>query len=123
MTVVRFLGTTPQSSIFSLLNSVCAQIARNYDITFQVYDVISELVQRMGELLRCASAKQPLVLFLDSLDQLPRKLRTQTLLVALSTPATLPRHCVDTSGSGSSREIKFRDVKVLKELFCVHCAQ
>ena len=59
VTVVRFLGTTPQSSsVLSLLNSVCAQIARNYDVTFQACDVISELVQRMGELLRCASAKE-----------------------------------------------------------------
>ena len=91
VTVVRFLGTTPQSSsILSLLNSVCAQIARTYDVTFTPSDVISELVQRMNELLACATAKRPLVLLLDSLDQLSAANYAHKLSWL---PWQLPPHC------------------------------
>ena len=70
--VYRFIGATPGSSDGrSLLRSLCQEMSRRYgtseaDIPFDFRDLVPELEKQLS---RATSAK-PLVLFLDSLDQL-----------------------------------------------------
>ncbi len=70
--VFRFIGATPGSSDGrSLLESLCREIARRYgaseaDIPLDYRDLVPELRKRM----QLATAEKPLVVFLDSLDQL-----------------------------------------------------
>lgn len=70
--VYRFIGATPSSSDGrSLLRGLCQEISRRYgaseaDIPFDFRDLVPEFEKQLS---RATSAK-PLVLFLDSLDQL-----------------------------------------------------
>ena len=70
--VYRFIGATPGSSDGrSLLDSLCREISRRYgaddaDVPTDYRDLVPELGKRM----QLASADRPLILFLDSLDQL-----------------------------------------------------
>jgi hypothetical protein len=70
--VYRFIGATPGSSDGrSLLESLCKEISRCYgtaesDIPLDFRDLVPEFAKRMS----LATAEKPLVLFLDSLDQL-----------------------------------------------------
>jgi hypothetical protein len=70
--VYRFIGATPGSSdARSLLNSLCREISRVYgapedDVPIGFRDLVPEFNQRLG----LAKADQPLLVFLDSLDQL-----------------------------------------------------
>ncbi|XP_060597437.1 NACHT and WD repeat domain-containing protein 2-like [Ruditapes philippinarum] len=70
--VLRFLGTTPNSSsIIPLLKSLCQQLTWLYEIPDEyIPDELSPLVQHFKKLLTYASKEKPLVLILDSLDQL-----------------------------------------------------
>lgn len=71
--MLRFLGTTPNSSsIIPLLTSLCKQLTCLYDQPEDEYipDELSPLVQHFKKLLCCATEEKPLVLILDSLDQL-----------------------------------------------------
>ena len=69
---LRFLGTSPDSSsIFPLVISLCRQIASIYDEPLQsIPDELSPLILHFKNLLLCATPEKPLMLFLDSLDQL-----------------------------------------------------
>jgi hypothetical protein len=80
LVVYRFLGTTsPSSSVISLLQSVCGQIAAKFDTTIEtlagegrkdsLHDVytMSEVFRKCLELARPG---KPVVVFLDALDQL-----------------------------------------------------
>lgn len=70
--VYRFIGASPGSSDGrSLLDSLCREISRRYgadeaDIPMEYRDLVPELAKRM----KLAGAERPLILFLDSLDQL-----------------------------------------------------
>lgn len=71
--VFRFLGTTPaSSSIRRTLESICQQILFLYSDgqSFEIPDSFSELQKQFVHLLSLASSDKPLVLILDSLDQL-----------------------------------------------------
>ena len=70
--VYRFIGATPGSSDGrSLLDSLCREISRRYGRSdADVPTDYRELVPELGKRLQLASADRPLVLFLDSLDQL-----------------------------------------------------
>lgn len=78
--VYRFIGTTSGSSnIMSLLQSVCGEIARAYGIDAKTlaregdekawYD-INGLADILRKCLALATTEKPILLFLDSLDQL-----------------------------------------------------
>jgi NACHT domain- and WD repeat-containing protein len=80
LVVYRFLGTTsPSSSVISLLQSVCGQIAAKFDTNIEtlagegrkdsMHDVytMSEVFRKCLEL---AKPEKPVVVFLDALDQL-----------------------------------------------------
>ncbi|XP_046337848.2 NACHT domain- and WD repeat-containing protein 1-like isoform X2 [Haliotis rufescens] len=70
--VIRFIGTTPDSSsIGALLSSVTSQIWRIYgkDTDRELPPDIKELTPIFHEALNMANSDEPLVLLLDSLDQ------------------------------------------------------
>ncbi|CAF2694205.1 unnamed protein product [Rotaria sp. Silwood2] len=70
--LVRFLGTTPDSSsIGPLLRSVCQQISYLYDVLDNAIPTeLSQLINHFKRLLEKATADKPLNIFFDSLDQL-----------------------------------------------------
>ncbi|XP_075987082.1 NACHT and WD repeat domain-containing protein 2 [Anticarsia gemmatalis] len=70
--VVRFLGTTPDSSALTpTLISICQQISYNFALPFEsIPDDLVPLTAHFKQLLTMASQQQPLLLFLDSVDQL-----------------------------------------------------
>lgn len=71
--VLRFLGTTPNSSsVIPLLVSLCSQIAFIYGQPKDEIpaDELSPLVQHFKKLITFATAERPLNIVLDSLDQL-----------------------------------------------------
>jgi WD40 repeat protein len=70
--VYRFIGVTPSSSVGrGLLDGLCREISRRYgadetNVPLDYRDLATELGKRVG----LASADKPLILFVDSLDQL-----------------------------------------------------
>ncbi|XP_035676378.1 NACHT domain- and WD repeat-containing protein 1-like isoform X2 [Branchiostoma floridae] len=75
VTIIRFLGTSPHSTlIHPVLQSLCLQICEVYGIESPVERVLNnfaEIVQYLSTLLDKVSEKdRPLLILLDSLDQL-----------------------------------------------------
>lgn len=69
--LIRFLGTTPQSSnLRSLLQNLCRALRPADEIESQIPMELRELQDRFNRLLALATAEQPILLFLDALDQL-----------------------------------------------------
>jgi hypothetical protein len=69
--VSRFIGWTPGSAVVrELLDSLCRQISRAYEINEATPSDYRELVQELPKRLTLASAEKPLILFLDALDQI-----------------------------------------------------
>jgi hypothetical protein len=110
--VYRFIGTTSGSSnIMSLLQSVCGEMARAYGIDAKTlaregdekawYDM-NGLADVLRKCLALATAEKPILLFLDSLDQLsdtdnakalywlPRELNDHARFVVSSLPELDP---------------------------------
>ncbi len=77
----RFVGVTPESSSgWLLLDGLCQEIAETYHTNeTQRSATYEELVRTFQARLALASAEQPLVLWLDALDQLPNKDRALRL--------------------------------------------
>ncbi len=90
--VIRFLGTTPNSSsIFPLLTSLCEQISHNYEKPFdQIPMELSNLTNYFKKLLESATPEKPLFIFLDSLDQLSSSNSAHSLSWM---PVNLPENC------------------------------
>ena len=97
--VYRFIGATSGSSnIMSLLQSVCGEIARAFDIEAKSlaregdekawYD-INGLADILRKCLALATAERPILLFLDSLDQLSD---TDNAKALYWLPCELPDH-------------------------------
>ncbi|KAI9580289.1 NACHT and WD repeat domain-containing protein 2 [Glossina fuscipes] len=72
LNIIRFLGTTPDSSALTpTLISICQQISYNYMLPFEnIPDDLVPLTAHFKQLLTYASINQPLTLYLDSVDQL-----------------------------------------------------
>jgi hypothetical protein len=69
--IQRFIGVTPDaSSGLSLLSSLCQQLSRAYEVSEETPIGFQPLVAAFHERMARATAEQPLVLFLDALDQL-----------------------------------------------------
>ncbi|XP_022102527.1 NACHT domain- and WD repeat-containing protein 1-like [Acanthaster planci] len=70
--MLRFLGTSPNtSSIQRVLTTLCKQIIQVFNRTdFQVPTEYNKLVAAFIETMKFATVERPLVIFLDSLDQL-----------------------------------------------------
>ena len=111
--VYRFIGTSSRSSnIISLLQSICGQIARAYNMTIEalagegrdkaLYDIngLSEILKKC---LALATPVKPILLFLDALDQLsdsdnarslywlPRELPQNTKMIVSALPELKPQ--------------------------------
>ncbi|XP_063848129.1 LOW QUALITY PROTEIN: NACHT and WD repeat domain-containing protein 2-like [Scylla paramamosain] len=69
--VIRFVGTSPESTALTpLLTSICHQISYNYMLPFEdIPDDLVPLTAHLKELLNCATSQMPLLIFLDSVDQ------------------------------------------------------
>jgi hypothetical protein len=107
--VYRFVGATPSSSDGrGLLASLCRELSRRYgadvdDIPIDYRDLVPELSERMG----LASADKPLILFLDSLDQLSASQGARSLIWL---PTELPEH-VSLVVSTRDEEDTFENLK------------
>ncbi|XP_022837099.1 NACHT and WD repeat domain-containing protein 2 [Spodoptera litura] len=91
--VIRFLGTTPDSSALTpTLISICQQISYNFALPFEgIPDDLVPLTAHFKHLLTMATQQQPLLLFLDSVDQLTG-IGTENNKVSWL-PTRLPAHC------------------------------
>jgi NACHT domain- and WD repeat-containing protein len=89
--LVRFLGTTPDSSsIGPLLRCVCQQISFLYQVQDNNIPVeLSQLIKHFKCLLEKATADKPLCMFFDSLDQLSSADGAHSMSWM---PPTLPKH-------------------------------
>ncbi|KAH1018594.1 hypothetical protein HUJ05_006333 [Dendroctonus ponderosae] len=92
MSIVRFLGTTPDSSALTpTLISICQQISYNFMFPFDtIPDDLVPLTAHFKQLLTLATKEQPLLLFLDSVDQLTG---TADANKVSWIPTRLPKHC------------------------------
>ncbi len=89
--VYRFIGATPSSSDGrTLLQDLCRQVTRLYGADgVDIPAEFQQLVQEFPKRLALATAEQPLLLFLDALDQLSESDPARTLAWL---PAQLPAH-------------------------------
>ncbi|XP_018333645.1 NACHT and WD repeat domain-containing protein 2 [Agrilus planipennis] len=92
ISIVRFLGTTPDSSALTpTLISICQQISYNFMIPFDtIPDDLVPLTAHFKQLLTSATQEQPFFLYLDSVDQLTS---TQDANKVSWLPTRLPPHC------------------------------
>jgi len=111
--VFRFIGTSSRSSnIISLLQSVCGQIAKEFDTTLEalagegrdksLYD-LNGLTEILRKSLALATSQKPVFIFLDALDQLsdtdnakslywlPRELPPNTRMIVSALPEMKPQ--------------------------------
>ena len=69
--IVRFIGVTPRSSdIRSLLGNLCQELRLRHPRESALPTDIKELSDELHQHLQAATPEQPLILFLDALDQL-----------------------------------------------------
>jgi len=89
--VYRFIGATPGSSDGrSLLDSLCHEISDRYGADVKnIPTDYRELVPELGKCMQLATADKPLILFLDSLDQLSPSQGARSLTWL---PTELPEH-------------------------------
>ena len=97
--VSRFIGVTPASAdLRSLLQDLCSEIGDAYGSTQPVPSTLQDLQQELIRRLQLATADKPLIVFLDSLDQLaggaalswlPSDLPGSVRLVTASRPGPL----------------------------------
>ena len=69
--ITRFLGTSPDSSnILQVLSSVSKQLYKIFDKQWKEPEKFSDVVKIFNDALSLSSKDKPLVIYLDSLDQL-----------------------------------------------------
>ncbi|XP_060071031.1 NACHT domain- and WD repeat-containing protein 1-like [Ylistrum balloti] len=88
--ILRFIGTTPDSSnISGLLINIIKQIHSVYNKTSKIPGSLRELTKETELILKFAKASQPLVIILDALDQIDASYNARSLSWV---PRTLPKH-------------------------------
>ena len=108
--IARYLGTTPDSSSLGpLLHSICLQLSYTFMLPFEnIPDDIVPLTAYMKELLKKATKEQPIIISLDSVDQL---VVSQSGNKMSWLPLTLPPHakfmisCTREEGNKKLNEI------------------
>ena len=90
--IVRYLGTTPDSSsLLPLLTSICQQLSYTFLLPFDdIPDDVVPLTAYLKELLNLGSESQPLLIFLDSVDQIVGTTDGNRMSWL---PLNLPPHC------------------------------
>lgn len=117
ISIVRFLGTTPDSSALTpTLISICQQISYNFTIPFDtIPDDLVPLTAHFKQMLTMATKEQPLLLFLDSVDQLTG---TQDANKVSWLPTRLPPYCkiiVSCACEESNPEVS-REYHILRKM-------
>ncbi|XP_065202628.1 NACHT and WD repeat domain-containing protein 2 isoform X2 [Planococcus citri] len=115
--IIRFLGTTPDSSALTpALISICNQISYNYMLPFEdIPDDLVPLTAYFKHLLTSATKEQPLIVFLDSVDQLTG---TQDANKVSWLPTRLPSNCkliVSCAAEEDNIEVS-RDYNLLRRM-------
>ncbi|MBD3352549.1 MAG: DUF4062 domain-containing protein, partial [Candidatus Lokiarchaeota archaeon] len=78
--VLRHLGITPESSnINSLIEGLYEKISNMYDIKTESFINSKELYSEFQRILKLIPDKKPLILFIDSLDQLSELSRSENM--------------------------------------------
>lgn len=113
--VVRFLGTTPQSSnLQSLLLSLCQELRQRYPREDTLPMDIQGLIRELHGHFNAATARNPLILFLDALDQLTDQ---EGLSLRWIPSAPLPDHvklvvsCISDESSDSNVSLPFSELR------------
>ena len=90
--LVRYLGTTPDSSSLApLLRSLCQQLSYTFMLPFEdIPDDIVPITAHLKEILTRATEAQPLLIMLDSVDEL---VGSQDGNKMSWLPTKLPPHC------------------------------
>ena len=90
--ICRYLGTTPDSSsLLPLLTSICQQLSYTFILPFEdIPDDVVPLTGYLKELLTLASAAQPILICLDSVDQIVGATDGNRMTWL---PLRLPPHC------------------------------
>lgn len=87
---VRFIGWTPPSTVVrELIDKLCRHLARAYGREEATPSDYRELVQELPKRLAYATASQPLIVFLDAVDQLADADHARNLIWL---PLELPPH-------------------------------
>jgi hypothetical protein len=125
--VFRFIGTSSRSSnIISLLQSVCGQIAKEFDTTIEalagegrdksLYD-LNGLTEILRKSLALATPQKPVFIFLDALDQLsdtdnakslywlPRELPANTRMIVSALSELNPQLSTQQQTPGNQHQI------------------
>ncbi len=69
--VVRYIGVSPRSSdLRGLLRSLCEELRLQHPLVEPLPSDVRELIEEFRRHLQAATAQQPVVVFLDALDQL-----------------------------------------------------
>lgn len=88
--IVRYLGVTPRSSdARSLLGSLCQELRQRHPVDGELPGDFQELIQELTMHLGAATPQEPVVLFLDALDQLSDSDHGRSLFWV---PQALPEH-------------------------------
>lgn len=89
--LIRFLGTTPDSSsIYPLFKSVCSQLSFIFNQSFDaIPEDLSQLTNYFKRLLNMATSERPLYIIFDSLDQLSSSNSAHSVSWL---PISLPKH-------------------------------
>ena len=115
--VTRFCGISPDSnSVQPLLYSICTQIYRVLHLTDDVPHDFTKLCKYFYNILKLASKDQPLVIFIDSIDQLDDQYGGRSNLTWL--PNELPEYAYVVVSTDST---KFKCLGSLQETNITNC--
>ncbi|KAM0725564.1 NACHT and WD repeat domain-containing protein 2 [Formica fusca] len=116
ISIIRFLGTTPDSSALTpTLISICQQISYNYGLSFEeIPDDLVPLTAYFKYLLTLATTEQPILLFLDSVDQLTGVQGNKLSWL----PTRLPSNCkmILSCAAEESNPVISRDYQLLRRM-------
>ncbi|XP_015115878.1 NACHT and WD repeat domain-containing protein 2 [Diachasma alloeum] len=116
ISVIRYLGTTPDSSALTpTLISICQQISYNFMLPFdEIPDDLVPLTAHFKHLLTLATAYQPILLFLDSVDQLTGAQGNKLSWL----PTRLPPNCkmILSCAAEESNPVISRDYHLLRRM-------
>ncbi|XP_076230123.1 NACHT and WD repeat domain-containing protein 2 isoform X3 [Nomia melanderi] len=114
--IIRFLGTTPDSSALTpTLISICQQISYNFMLPFdEIPDDLVPLTAYFKYLLTLATKEQPILLFLDSVDQLTGVQGNKLSWL----PTRLPSNCkmMLSCAAEESNPVISRDYQLLRRM-------
>jgi len=114
----RYCGTTPNSTALGpLLKSICQQISYTYMLPFEnIPDDTVPVTAFLKELLKMANKERPLLIFLDSVDELTGSQDSNKMSWL---PLKIPPHCkiVVSCTYEEGNPALMQDVNFLRQLF------